>query len=144
MSASPIAFLCGLIVKPDFLMYTRGSQDDWDRYAAVSGDHGWSWKKMMKYFKKTERFQSPVDNHNTTGEFDPSVHGFDGMLSVSLPGYRTSIGKRGIDAAHQLGGVQSFVLDYNSGNGLGIGKCCVYWSTMAMMLTFPRVVAGND
>lgn len=96
--------------------------DDWDRYARVTGDSGWSWNSMQTYFRKNERFQQPVDGHNTTGQYDPNVHGFNGMLANTLPGYPMSTDGRVISAINQLGGVQSFVLDHNSGNGLGIGK----------------------
>ncbi len=36
----------------DFMAYTRGSFEDWDRYAKVSGDPGWSWNAMQKYFRR--------------------------------------------------------------------------------------------
>jgi len=32
--------------------YTRGSADDYDRWARVAGDSGWSWSKLLPYFKK--------------------------------------------------------------------------------------------
>jgi hypothetical protein len=34
----------------DFMAYMRGTSEDWDRYARVSGDPGWSWDRMQKYF----------------------------------------------------------------------------------------------
>ena len=34
------------------LDYTRGSADDYDRWARVAGDSGWSWSKLLPYFKK--------------------------------------------------------------------------------------------
>ena len=36
----------------DYLIWTRGSEDDYNRYAEVSGDEGWSFANMMNYFKK--------------------------------------------------------------------------------------------
>lgn len=36
----------------DFEIWTRGSEDDYNRFASVSGDEGWSWNNMMQYFKK--------------------------------------------------------------------------------------------
>lgn len=117
----PRGFTLGGSSSVNFLVYTRGSMDDWDRYARVTGDSGWSWNSMQTYFRKNERFQQPVDGHNTTGQYDPNVHGFNGMLANTLPGYPMSTDGRVISAINQLGGVQSFVLDHNSGNGLGIG-----------------------
>ncbi|PPQ81857.1 hypothetical protein CVT25_013457 [Psilocybe cyanescens] len=103
------------------LVYTRGSQSDFDRYAQVTGDSGWSWNNMLPYFKKSEKFTRPSDNHNTTGQFDPTVHGFTGFNSVSLPGAPTAIDNRFNTAIDQLGGEFFQHTDYNSGNPLGFG-----------------------
>ena len=103
-------------------MYTRGSTDDWDRYANLSGDSGWSWNAMQHYFKKSEHFNQPVDHHDTSDEFDPAIHGFRGPLFTTLPGDPTSIDGRVVNATEQLGGEHKLVLDYNDGNGLGIGE----------------------
>ena len=34
------------------MVWTRGSKDDWDRYAEVTGDDGWSWDAMLPYMLK--------------------------------------------------------------------------------------------
>lgn len=34
------------------MVWTRGSKDDWDRYAEVTGDNGWSWDAMLPYMLK--------------------------------------------------------------------------------------------
>lgn len=34
------------------MIYTRGSKDDFDNYAALTGDEGWSWNALQPYFKK--------------------------------------------------------------------------------------------
>lgn len=36
----------------DFMFYTRGSSDEFDRMARVSGDDGWSWKRIFPYILK--------------------------------------------------------------------------------------------
>ena len=36
----------------DAMDYTRGSSDDYDRWARVTGDSGWSWNELLPYFKK--------------------------------------------------------------------------------------------
>lgn len=33
----------------DFMAYTRGSSDDYDRLASTSGDPGWAWSNIFKY-----------------------------------------------------------------------------------------------
>lgn len=83
----------------------------------------------MPYFKKSELFTSPADKHNVTGQFNPSVHGFNGLVGVSLPGFPTPIDNKVIEATQQLGGEFKFNLDMNSGNELGVGECLVMNST---------------
>lgn len=36
----------------DFLAYIRGSVDEYDRFAAITGDEGWSWHHLQRYFPK--------------------------------------------------------------------------------------------
>ena len=40
----------------DYMVYTRGSKDDFDRYARYSGDDGWSWDSMRKFFERVSPF----------------------------------------------------------------------------------------
>ncbi|KAF5326766.1 hypothetical protein D9619_004475 [Psilocybe cf. subviscida] len=104
------------------MVYTRGSSSDYDRFAQVTGDPGWSWNALQPYVKKHEGFTVPVDNHSTVGQFDPSVHGFNGPILTTLPGLlNPSIDIRVITAAQQLRGDFAFNLDMNSGNPLGVG-----------------------
>ncbi|KAG5718237.1 hypothetical protein E4T56_gene1595 [Termitomyces sp. T112] len=102
------------------LAYTRGSSDDYDRYARLTKDTGWSWNNVQPYLRRNERWTAPADHHNTTGEFDPSVHGFHGINAVSLPGFVFSFDHRVIQATSELPEFP-FNLDMNSGNTIGIG-----------------------
>ena len=77
---------------------------------------------MLPYFKKSERFTRPSDRHNTSGQFDPTVHGFAGLLSVSLPGTATGIDHLFSAAIDELGGDFAFTTDTNTGNPLGFGE----------------------
>ncbi|ESK84508.1 aryl-alcohol oxidase [Moniliophthora roreri MCA 2997] len=106
------------------MIYTRGSKGDWDRYAQVTGDSGWSWDGIQPYIRKNERFTPPFDNHNTTGEFDPKVHGFNGINSVSLSGSRPEMDHWVINASKNVPEelkAFKFNLDTNSGFQLGVG-----------------------
>ncbi|KAK0201309.1 alcohol oxidase [Desarmillaria ectypa] len=105
----------------NFMVYTRGSSQDYDRYAAISGDEGWSWDNLQPYIRRTERFVQPADHHNTTGQYNPEVHGFDGTLSVTLPGYPRGTDNRVIQTTSDLADEFPFNLDMNSGYHLGVG-----------------------
>lgn len=122
------------------MVYTRGSVDDYDRWARVTGDSGWSWDALLPYFIKVwilafaggthlitlqnERFVQPTDGRNITGEYDPTIHSFDGMTRISLPNQlQKPFDENVFAAADELGGIFEFNLDMNSGKPLGTGEC---------------------
>lgn len=121
------------------MVYTRGSKEDYDRFSRVSGDQGWSWNRLIPYMRKVclfksdvhvlrakknafqnERFSPPADR-TTTERFNPAVHGFDGVNTVSLPGFARGSDTVVIKAASESKEFP-FNIDMNSGNPLGIGN----------------------
>jgi len=44
----------------DYMVHQYGSDEDWDRYAKVTGDPGWAWKNVRKYVKKVLVFISII------------------------------------------------------------------------------------
>ncbi|KAK1235690.1 hypothetical protein PQX77_001061 [Marasmius sp. AFHP31] len=119
----PRGFVLGGSSSINCMIYTRGTRDDWDRYADVTGDEGWSWDSIQPYIRKNEHFTPPVDGHNTTGEFDLAVHGFNGINSVTLSGFRHQVNTRVIQASKSMANDSDyrFILDMNSGDHLGVG-----------------------
>ncbi|KAF7349944.1 GMC oxidoreductase [Mycena venus] len=110
------------------MVYTRGSAEDFDRYASVTGDPGWSWDNLLPYiFKKptlfeNEKWTPPADHHDTRGQFNPAVHSTDGINSVSLDGYPWPIFQNHvIQTTREFPEEFSFNLDFNSGQMLGVG-----------------------
>ncbi|KAJ7248208.1 pyranose dehydrogenase [Mycena haematopus] len=103
------------------MWYTRGSRDDFDRYANVTSEPGWGWTAIQKYFRKNEKWSPPADHHNTQGQFDPSVHSTTGINSVSLPGYHWPMFDRVIETTVEMPDEFKFVVDYNAGVPLGVG-----------------------
>ncbi|KAJ7936057.1 aryl-alcohol oxidase-like protein [Mycena leptocephala] len=69
------------------MVYSRGSAEDYDRFAAVTGDPGWSWNRLLPYFLKNEKWTEPTDHHDTRGQLNPAVHSTKGINSVSLAGF---------------------------------------------------------
>ncbi|KAJ7343818.1 alcohol oxidase [Mycena albidolilacea] len=116
----PRGHLLGGCTSHNAMFYTRGSADDFDRYAAVTGDKGWSWEEILPYFLKNERWSPPADHHDTTGQYDPGVHSTTGVTSVSLAGFRYPAASRVLEATKQLPEFP-FNLDMNSGKPLGVG-----------------------
>ncbi|KAJ7451784.1 aryl-alcohol-oxidase from pleurotus Eryingii [Mycena galericulata] len=116
----PRGFVLGGSSSVNYMVYTRGSKEDYDRFAKVTGDEGWSWDNLVPYMRKNERFIPPSDHHNTTGQFNPAVHGFQGINSVSLAGFPSPVDSRIIETTTELPEFP-FNLDMNSGYPLGIG-----------------------
>ncbi|KIJ42090.1 GMC oxidoreductase [Sphaerobolus stellatus SS14] len=105
----------------NFMVYSRGSAEDYDRYANFTGDPGFSWDNMQPYFRKNERWTPPVDHHNTTGQFNPAVHSFTGINGVSLNGFASPVDGRVIQTTKELPNDFPFNLDMNSGKPIGLG-----------------------
>ncbi|KAF7366007.1 GMC oxidoreductase [Mycena venus] len=73
------------------MFYTRGTQDDFDRYAKLTGDPGWSWDAILPYFLKA--------------------------TPVILFQLRNKV----LQTTKELPDVFPFNLDMNSGKPLGLG-----------------------
>ncbi|THU96778.1 aryl-alcohol-oxidase from pleurotus Eryingii [Dendrothele bispora CBS 962.96] len=107
----------------NFLAYTRGTSNDFDRYAEITGDDGWSWDRLMPYIFKNEHFMIGESEslENQTARFNPSVHGFTGALPVSLADLSHEIDAKVIDTTTEMSEDYPFNQDMNSGNHLGLG-----------------------
>ncbi|KAM5541851.1 hypothetical protein V8D89_004580 [Ganoderma adspersum] len=116
----PRGHVLGGSTSTNFMFYTRGSSDEFDRLARISGDAGWSWKAMLPYILKTETLTPPADGHDTQGQIDPAVHGKTGPVLTSLPGNASVLDSRVLQTTAELAEFP-FNLDMNSGNPLGVG-----------------------
>ncbi|KAF9003554.1 hypothetical protein BDQ17DRAFT_1279533 [Cyathus striatus] len=105
----------------NLLTWNRGANDVWNRWATITGNEGWAWKNVEKYYKKTCKLVPPADNHDTTSQIIPSAHGTNGAIEISVPGYPTQLDKRIEDSVKELGGRFAWNEDLNSGKCIGIG-----------------------
>ncbi|KAJ7915654.1 aryl-alcohol oxidase [Mycena leptocephala] len=118
----PRGHMLGGSTSVNYMAYTRGSSEEWDRYAKLSGDSGWSWTNIQKYIRKNEKWTPPADNHDTNGQYNPLVHSLTGINSVSLPGFSHPFDTRIIATTQEKPKSFPFNLDMNSGRPLGLGK----------------------
>ncbi len=159
-----------LTILLDFMAYCRGSKDDWNRWAQVTGDQGWSWNSIINYAKKSENFVEPIDGRDVSGEVIQSSHGHSGMLIPSLcwrlwmliirligplrtsvPMYPVSTDSRVLNTTAQLPAEFPFNQDYNSvsGNTLGVGwaqftVCSYNYRFIPLMYSeFIRLLTAN-
>jgi hypothetical protein len=42
----------------DYMVHQYGPDEDWDRYAKLTGDPGWAWSNIKKYVKKVLHFNA--------------------------------------------------------------------------------------
>ena len=55
------------------LLYVRGQQEDFDDWAFKEGNLGWSWKDVLPYFKRLEKWK---------GDDPGNVRGHNGPLNI--------------------------------------------------------------
>ncbi|KAJ0175500.1 hypothetical protein K1T71_008659 [Dendrolimus kikuchii] len=94
----------------NFMLYTRGRPQDWDRIAAA-GNYGWSHDDILKYYIKIERTE--VKKYKNA-----SYRGRDGPLTIENVPFRTGLVEAFLQAGRNLGHP---TVDYNSPNELGFG-----------------------
>lgn len=103
------------------MIYTRGTDDDYDRWAEISGDKGWSWEGLLPLIRRNERFVQPAGGRDTTGEYDPRYHGFQGDLFVSLPSQESNdLDKRILEVTKTNAREFPYHIDMSSGRPIGI------------------------
>nr|Q3L245.1 RecName: Full=Pyranose dehydrogenase 1; Short=PDH 1; AltName: Full=Pyranose:quinone oxidoreductase 1; Flags: Precursor [Leucoagaricus meleagris]AAW82996.1 pyranose dehydrogenase [Leucoagaricus meleagris]AAW82997.1 pyranose dehydrogenase [Leucoagaricus meleagris]4H7U_A Chain A, Pyranose dehydrogenase [Leucoagaricus meleagris] len=103
------------------MVYTRGSKDDWNSWAGIIGDQGLGWDSILPAIKKAEKFTQDFTDQSVKGHIDPSVHGFDGKLSVSAAYSNISFNDLLFETTKELNAEFPFKLDMNDGKPIGLG-----------------------
>ncbi|KAF9443813.1 GMC oxidoreductase [Macrolepiota fuliginosa MF-IS2] len=102
------------------MIWIRGSSDDYDKWAAVTGDEGWSWKEMLPYLEKVERWTTAPGHGSEEGDFNPRVHGFKGPLGVGLSNVIQTTDSLVTQTTKDLPDEFPFIEDPNAGRPIGI------------------------
>ncbi|KAH6888359.1 hypothetical protein BKA70DRAFT_1409386 [Coprinopsis sp. MPI-PUGE-AT-0042] len=105
----------------NYMVHQYGSSEDYDKMAALTGDSGWSWNNMKKFITRHEKFVPPVDGHDTTGQYTPSLHSTSGVLPKSLPGAHFPVDDRVIATTKELSKEFPYNQDMGGGDVLGLG-----------------------
>ncbi|KAF8312043.1 uncharacterized protein EI90DRAFT_3137775 [Cantharellus anzutake] len=120
----------------NFMTYTRGSFEEYDRIANITGDERWSWNKILPFSQKSETLVPPTSGRDFPGDYDPNLYGDTGPILLSPPNDGSSIYERIKQAAQQNPNF-GWNSDVNSGKPLGIGR------TIATIGTGVRSSANN-
>lgn len=91
------------------MCYIRGDARDYDEWAELAGDPGWSWDAVLPYFRRSEGNERGAD----------ALHGAQGPLAVADLRHRNPLSQAAIDAALSLGHGSSG--DFNGPSQAGFG-----------------------
>jgi choline dehydrogenase len=91
------------------MIYMRGQREDYDGWAELTGDAGWSWDSVLPVFKRSE------DYHGGSSEF----HGQGGEWRVEKQRLRWKVLETFAKAANEVGVPATD--DFNRGDNFGIG-----------------------
>ncbi|KAI0366933.1 alcohol oxidase-like protein [Pilatotrama ljubarskyi] len=89
----------------NFAMYTRASASDYDDWATVYGNKGWSSKDLLPLLRKCETYQIAPDK---------PTHGYSGPLKVSYGGYYPEVGQDFLNMAAQYDKTRGLTDDVNN------------------------------
>ncbi|KAK9854319.1 Oxygen-dependent choline dehydrogenase [Penicillium brevicompactum] len=101
------------------MMYVRGSSQDYDDWAVLTGDEGWSAKNMQHYMKKHQTLEPTSSVVSETMPFVDGFHGTDGPIRTSFNDTITPIEKNIIDACDEATNIVSKPTDPWSGDHIG-------------------------
>ncbi|OXC80491.1 GMC family oxidoreductase [Caballeronia sordidicola] len=91
------------------MIYMRGQREDYDEWARVTGDSGWSWDSVLPVFKRSE------DHHGGAGVF----HGAGGEWRVEKQRLKWEVLEIFSQAAQETG--LPATDDFNRGDNTGVG-----------------------
>lgn len=103
------------------MMYVRGSDADYDDWAAIAEDKGWDSKTMKQYMRK-HQYLEPIGEKVTDRSTMPFVgenHGTSGPIHTSFNEWRLPIEDDIVKAADEVTGFNKKPLDPWSGDHIG-------------------------
>ncbi|EME81122.1 Non-catalytic module family CDH [Pseudocercospora fijiensis CIRAD86] len=106
----------------NYLMYVRGSRNDYDGWASL-GNKGWGWDDMLPYFKKHQTLDPP-EKESPNKQFMPAAakekyHGSNGPIHTSFNDYYEPFEYDFCEAAYATVGGQRTLHDAWSGDHMG-------------------------
>lgn len=99
----------------NYMAYVRGHQNDYDHWSAL-GNHGWDFKNVLEYFKKSEANQNATLVEYQNGRY----HSADGLLKVSNFGGNDPFSEVLIAGGAEIG--FPFLFDINADRHVGYVK----------------------
>ncbi|KAF2487264.1 aryl-alcohol dehydrogenase [Neohortaea acidophila] len=105
----------------NYLMYVRGSKNDYDGFAELVGSDDWNFESLGPYFRKHQSLDTP--NPKEKGFMpvgDPEkYHGTEGPIHTSFNEYYQPFEQDFCEAAYEVGGKPRTLHDAYSGDHMG-------------------------
>ncbi|KAF5358752.1 hypothetical protein D9758_008594 [Tetrapyrgos nigripes] len=126
----PRGFTLGGSSSINVMIWTRGSRDLWDHYSKVTGDSGWGWDALEKYWNRISTYVPPTSNPSPLAippPNDPTLSNGNGPVLVTLSNFPGELDGKVINASkllQQENGADSrfkYTADMNTGDSLGFG-----------------------
>ncbi|KAL3456964.1 hypothetical protein BJX64DRAFT_29240 [Aspergillus heterothallicus] len=104
----------------NYMMYVRGSLQDYDDWAALAGDDGWSANSMQQYMRKHQTLE-PIDPaaQDTAAPCIAEFHGTSGPIHTTFNPAQLPIETDFVKAAGELTGLPKKPVDAWSGDHIG-------------------------
>ncbi|CAB0033579.1 unnamed protein product [Trichogramma brassicae] len=93
----PVGKVMGGSSSVNFMLATRGNENNYNKWARLSGDETWSYDKVLPYFKKLENFGVDL------ADYEDEYHGFDGPIKIVNPAFRSRMADAFVEAGSELG-----------------------------------------
>ncbi|KAK9852252.1 hypothetical protein MYU51_008653 [Penicillium brevicompactum] len=100
--------------------YVRGSTEDYDNWASLVGDDGWSAESMQRYMRKHQTFEPAEADLGRDIRFEAKFHGTDGPIHTSFNEASLPIEFDFVKAFEEVTGIHEKAIDPWSGNHLGM------------------------
>ncbi|KAI9708737.1 MAG: hypothetical protein M1820_003692 [Bogoriella megaspora] len=121
VQALPRGKMLGGSSAQNWMLYTRGSDADFDNWAALVDDTSWSADKLRKYFRKHQTLD-PINESIRDRAFTPiehEYHGTTGPIHTSFNNWNTKVDRDFLHACHQTAGREAVPRDPWSGDHVG-------------------------
>ncbi|KOS38130.1 hypothetical protein ACN38_g11066 [Penicillium nordicum] len=105
----------------NYMMYVRGSTKDYDNWAELVGDDGWSGKHMQGYMRKHQTLEpiDPAITDRSTMPFVGEFHGTSGPICTSFNDFIVPVENDIIRACEDVTGIPNKPADPWSGDHIG-------------------------
>lgn len=109
----------------NYMMYVRGSEQDYDDWATLADDPSWSFANMSQYSRKHQTLEPVPENITNRAALNlvGANHGTSGPIHTSFNDFRLELEDDFLVACDQAAGIAKKPADAFSGDHYGFASC---------------------